>query len=191
MIRSKDVKRLDGQWVRIVDREGLGFEGRCEYEGTEYCLHEYGRGEDALNIDGWLFFLSDIQAAEAAEEKPVGLWMGRPLHRMRLDEEPFERIEAGEKTIELRLYDEKRRRIQAGDIIRFESTADDTDVLYARVAGLRFFASFDELYQALPLTKCGYTGSEAQSASPRDMDRYYSPEEQAKWGVVGIELKLL
>ena len=191
MMRSKDAKQLDGQWVRVVDRDGLVFEGRCEAEGAEYCLHEYGREEDALSIDGWLFFLGDIRTAEAAEERPVGVWMGRSLHRMRLDPEPFAMIETGEKTIELRLYDEKRRRVHAGDIIRFESTADDTDVLYAQVEGLRFFPTFDELYAALPLTACGYTAEETKTASPRDMDRYYDPEAQANWGVVGIELKLL
>lgn len=107
---------------------------------------------------------------------------------MKLNAEPFARIDAGEKTIELRLYDEKRRRIGAGDVIRFESTADETDVLYAQVEGLRFFASFDELYAALPLTQCGYTPEEAATASPRDMDSYYSPEAQKQWGVVGIEI---
>ena len=182
---------LDGQWVRLTHFDGLVFEGRCVLDDAEYCLHEYGRAEDALNIDNWLFYGSDIRKAEVIEPGDVGVWMGKPLHRMRLDPEPFAMIDAGEKTIELRLYDEKRRSIQAGDVIRFESTADDTDVLYALVEGLRFFASFDELYRALPLTACGYTEAEAGIASPRDMDRYYSPEAQQKWGVVGIELSLL
>ena len=190
-MKRRDLQNLDGQYVRLTHCDGLVFEGRCEVEGAEYCHYEYGREEDALNIDGWLFYGSDLQSGEVAEERPVGLWMGKPLHRMRLDAEPFARIDAGEKTIELRLWDEKRRRIRAGDVIRFESTDDDTDVLYARVEGLHLFPSFDELYQALPLTKCGYTRSEAKSASPRDMDRYYSPEAQATWGVVGIELAVL
>ena len=184
----RKLHELDGQWVRIIDGEGLAFEGRCELDDAEYCLHKYGRAEDALNIDNWLFYGSDIQKAEAVEPGDVGLWMGKPLHRMRLDAAPFARMDAGEKTIELRLYDEKRRRIQAGDVIRFESTTDDTDVLYALVEGLRFFASFDELYAALPLTACGYAPEELAAASPRDMDKYYAPEDQKKWGVVGIEL---
>ena len=185
------LRELDGQWVRLTHCDGLMFEGQCELDDADYCLHEYGRAEDALNIDNWLFYGSDIQKAKVIEPRDVGLWMSKPLHRMRLDPEPFARIDTGEKTIELRLYDEKRRRIVAGDIIRFESTADDTDVLYALVEGLRFFASFDELYQALPLSKCGYTEEEARTASPRDMDKYYSPEAQKQWGVVGIELSLL
>ena len=38
---------------------------------------------------------------------------------MKLDKEPFEKIKSGEKTIELSLYDEKRRKIREGDIIVF------------------------------------------------------------------------
>ena len=190
-MKKRDLKQLDGRWIRLTHFDGLLFEGLCRLDDEEYCLHEYGRAEDALNIDNWLFYFSDIQRAEAVEPGPVGLWMSRPLHRMRLDADAFAAMDAGRKTIELRLYDEKRRRVQAEDIIRFESTADETDVLYAQVEGMRFFASFDELYAALPLIACGYTAEEAKNASPRDMDRYYSPEEQQKWGVVGIELSLL
>ncbi len=190
-MKRRELQQLDGKWVRLTHSDGLVFEGRCEVEDAEYCLHEYGREDDALNIDNWLFYGSDVRRAEIVEPGLVGLWMGKPLHRMRLDPDAFSKIEDGEKTIELRLYDEKRRRIQAGDVIRFESTDDETDVLYAQVEGLRSFASFDELYAALPLTHCGYTAEEAKTASPRDMDRYYSPEEQQKWGVVGIELSLL
>ena len=187
-MNQRELRKLDGQWVRLTHCDGLIFEGRCQLDNADYCFHEYGRAEDALNIDNWLFYFSDIQSAEAVEPGPVGLWMSRPLHRMRLDADAFAAMDAGKKTIELRLYDEKRRRVRAGEMIRFESTADDTDVLYARVEGLRCFASFDELYAALPLENCGYTAEEAKAASPRDMDRYYSPEAQRKWGVVGIEL---
>ena len=37
------------------------------------------------------------------------------IHYMNLNPQPFEMIAAGRKTIELRLLDEKRKQIQAGD----------------------------------------------------------------------------
>lgn len=188
MIHSKDAQRLDGRFVRLTMTDGSVFEGVAMHDCADYCFHEFGRDEEAVEIDHWLFYLSDIQALEPSREGDDNLWMSRPLHRMHLDPEAFAAMEDGRKTVELRLYDEKRRRIQAGDVIRFESTDDDTDVLFAQVTGLRFFASFEELYRALPLTACGYTPEEAKTASPRDMDRYYPPEAQRQWGVVGIEL---
>ena len=189
---KEEIRRLNGyQWVRLTCIDGVIFEGEAAHDPADYCFHEFGRDEEGVEIDHWLFYLSDIRSVELSKEKDVNLWMSRPLHRMHLDPEAYAAVEDGKKTIELRLYDEKRRRIQAGDILRFESTADELDVLYAQVEGMRFFASFDELYAALPLTACGYTAEEAKTASPRDMDRYYSPEEQKRWGVVGIEISLL
>ena len=53
---------------------------------------------------------------------------------------------------------------------------------------LHRFDSFEELYGALPLLKCGYTPEDVGDAHPRDMEQYYSPKEQARYGVVGIEI---
>ena len=100
-------------------------------------------------------------------------------------------MERGEKTIELRLNDEKRRRIRVGDILRFENTADEEDVFYAAVKALYPFPSFDELYRTLPPEKCGYTAATLPGASPRDMDAYYTAEEQRANGVLGIEIEVL
>ena len=40
-------------------------------------------------------------------------------HKMNMNPSPFEKIRNGTKTIELRLYDEKRRKIEIGDTIIF------------------------------------------------------------------------
>lgn len=41
------------------------------------------------------------------------------IHHMKLDPAPYEMIKSGSKTTELRLFDEKRRRINPGDMIVF------------------------------------------------------------------------
>ena len=43
-------------------------------------------------------------------------------HNMNLSPVPFEMIKSGQKTIELRLNDEKRQRIKTGDTIIFSNT---------------------------------------------------------------------
>ncbi len=106
---------------------------------------------------------------------------------MKLNEVPFEKIKNGSKTIELRLYDEKRRKIKVGDNICFKSKKDK---LTATVKALHIFKDFEELYAALPLDKCGYTESELAAASPDDMLEYYSKEQIEKYGVVGIEIEI-
>ena len=113
----------------------------------------------------------------------------KTTHEMKLHPAPFEKIKRGEKTIELRLLDEKRRLIKEGDTITFTNTADG-EKLSATVRKLHCFDSFEELYKTLPLLQCGYTPEDVGNAHPSDMEQYYSAEEQKKYGVVGIELFL-
>ena len=106
---------------------------------------------------------------------------------MKLHASPFEMIKSGKKTIELRLYDEKRQRIKEGDVIAFTNTSNG-EKMRATVKALHRFDSFEELYKTLPLLQCGYTVDDVDTAHPSDMEQYYSVEEQKKYGVVGIEL---
>ena len=106
-------------------------------------------------------------------------------HEMSLRPGPFGKIADGSKRWELRLQDAKRRLIRVGDTITFACTTDERSVT-VRVTELRPFASFAELYAALPLTECGYTADSAAAADPRDMEKYYPPEKQAQYGVLAI-----
>jgi ASC-1-like (ASCH) protein len=94
-------------------------------------------------------------------------------------------IKDGQKTIELRLYDEKRQRVKVGDTIVFTNTATGK-TLSKTVVKLHKFDNFEELYRALPLLQCGYINENVDKAHPSDMEQYYSAEEQKKYGVVGI-----
>ena len=73
------------------------------------------------------------------------------IHRMHLHKEPFLQIAEGKKTIELRLNDEKRRKINVGDEIVFISDFDFA--LKAVVKKLHKFPDFKSLYESLPLNK--------------------------------------
>jgi len=138
--------------------------------------------------------LSKVQTADlfprcAHIESAALLTRQNAEHQMKLHTSPFEKIKSGEKTIELRLYDEKRQRIKEGDSITFTNTVTG-ETLTATVRKLHRFDSFEELYKALPLLQCGYTAEDIDTAHPADMEQYYSLEEQKKYGVVGIELSL-
>ncbi len=112
-------------------------------------------------------------------------------HTLNLNPQPFAMMADGRKTIELRLYDEKRRKIRVGDTLVFVHAEDATKTLTAKVTALHRFSDFAALYAALPLDKCGYLPEEIAAAAPADMNVYYSAERQAQYGVVGIEIVLL
>lgn len=108
-------------------------------------------------------------------------------HMMRLHKEPFELIKSGSKTIELRLNDEKRQLINVGDEITFENRSNG-EKIQTEVIELHKYLSFEELYKNFDKVSMGY--KEDEEADPKDMEQYYSSEEQSRYGVVGIELKL-
>lgn len=111
------------------------------------------------------------------------------LHCMKLNRDPFEKIKSGSKTIEMRLFDEKRQRISVGDFIEFSSADNLPKKIQTRVTALHRFSSFEELYSAFPKEKkLGY--SPADTADAHDMEEYYSLDKQKEYGVVGIELRM-
>lgn len=109
------------------------------------------------------------------------------MHHMKLHPSPFEMIRSGQKTIELRLFDEKRQQLRVGDTIVFTNNVSG-ETLTRTVLKLHRFESFAALYASLPLLRCGYTENDVQQAHYSDMEQYYSAEDQKRYGVVGIEL---
>lgn len=107
---------------------------------------------------------------------------------MNLQERYFDYIQTGTKRIELRLYDDKRRQIKLGDEIEFAKS--DTAKLKVQVIGLLLYNSFEELFEDLPIELLAdktMTKSELLGV----LGEFYTDEQQQKYGVVGIRLKIL
>ena len=109
-------------------------------------------------------------------------------HRMKLWHDSFVKIREGTKTVEMRLYDEKRSAINVDDAITFED-ADSGETLTCSVLALHRYPSFAELYANHDKISIGY--GEDETADPSDMLLYYSEEEIERYGAVGIELRVV
>ena len=107
---------------------------------------------------------------------------------MHLDKEVFKLIKNGKKTVEMRLNDEKRRGLKVGDRISFLERGSSKKIL-CEIVKLHPYNNFEELYADIPKEKLGYTRDDI--ASPADMNLYYTYEEVSKYGVLGIELKVI
>lgn len=110
------------------------------------------------------------------------------LYKMKLRDNPYNAINNGTKTIELRLYDEKRQMIKIDDIIEFTNISS-MESIKVRVMDLYRYDSFEELYKDFDKIELGY--KEDETADYRDMEEYYPKEEQEKYGVVGIRIEKL
>ncbi len=109
-------------------------------------------------------------------------------HKMKLNDGPFKRIKDGTKTIELRLNDEKRQLLSENDLIEFTNRTTLESII-VEIVGLYKYPSFDELYKHFDKISMGYDKNDI--ANPKDMEQYYSKEEQEKYGVIGIAIKVI
>lgn len=112
-------------------------------------------------------------------------------HEMSLLPEPFERIMSGKKVTEVRLYDEKRRKIKIGDKIIFHRLPDFQEKITVEVIGLSLFNNFKELYANFDKSKFGHPLNYTLENQIDDVRKIYSEKKEREWGVVGIHLKLL
>ena len=106
------------------------------------------------------------------------------IHKMKLNESPFERIKNGTKTIEFRLYDEKRQQIKVGDKIEFSKLPDLQEKLIVDVIDLYKEDTFENLFKNL------YTDKEEIARNTQNMYKIYSPEKEQQYGVLGIKIKI-
>ena len=109
------------------------------------------------------------------------------MHLMKVNEIYYNLLKSGNKTIELRLYDEKRKNIKTGDIIEFSNTSDVNDKFMAKVTNIYHADNFIELCKNIDCTKAGFsTDSELINV----LESFYSSGLQKVYGVVGIEIQI-
>jgi len=106
------------------------------------------------------------------------------LHKMKLNESPFEMIKNGTKTIEFRLYDEKRQSVKIGDKIEFSRLPDLQEKLLVDVLELYQEDTFEKLFRKLSFNE------EEVIRKTRAMHEIYSPEKEQQYGVLGIKIKI-
>lgn len=110
-------------------------------------------------------------------------------HEMKLTEAPFKRMQKGQKTLELRLYDEKRRQIKLGDEIVFKLVPDLKEEVTATVTGLLVYTKFSDMLDDLPPAILGFK-EEDRGYLRTSMYEIYTPQEEEEFGALGIRLKL-
>lgn len=97
----------------------------------------------------------------------------------------FDMIKSSKKTIELRLYDEKRRQIKVGDTIEFRCAEDVNERFLAEVVALHRAVDFASLCRVIDCCKAGFNTDEELI---KVLEEFYDMDRQKKFGVVGIEI---
>lgn len=109
---------------------------------------------------------------------------------MHLNHQPFVAIKNGTKTIEVRLNDEKRSKLQVGEEIRFTDLKTGETVV-TETFGLERFASFKELFRKYSGVIIGSPEEKSIAELDRENQEIYSRELEGKYGALAIKIKLI
>lgn len=107
---------------------------------------------------------------------------------MGLYDRPFELMASGEKTVEVRLFDKKRRQLAVGDLITFSKLTNRLEDMTVQVKNLTRFATFREMYETIPAGDMGASGSTLEDMLEQTA-LIYPPEKEEKWGMLAIEVE--
>lgn len=104
---------------------------------------------------------------------------------MNLQHQYYEMIKSGEKDIELRLYDEKRRKMRNGDMLLIYDAQNPSDYIRCIISRLHIAKSFADLSTKISMPRTGFPTLNALLGA---VSKFYSPDMETKHGIVGIEL---
>lgn len=98
----------------------------------------------------------------------------------------FELIKSGQKDIELRAYDEKRRKVKIGDKFLLFDAENSSEYIICEVLNMHVAPDFESLFKKLDIKRSGFKD---MTELLNTITRFISREELAREQVVGMEIK--
>jgi ASC-1-like (ASCH) protein len=106
---------------------------------------------------------------------------------MKLHDEYFELVRKKIKKYEIRLNDEKRRKIKKGDIIKFRNYSFPNQYISVVVKDMRCFNSFRDIFNQMSLYSIGFL-DETINSSLDKIYKIYNKEDEKLLGVILLEI---
>ncbi len=111
-------------------------------------------------------------------------------HEMKLQPKYYDYMLNGTKRIEIRLYDEKRKKIKIGDTIKFLKLPSLDESFEVEVTGLIRFNSFEDMVNYFDISILAVKSMTKEELTSV-LEEFYTKEEQKEYGILGIAIKLL
>ena len=105
--------------------------------------------------------------------------------KFHLHSDIFDIVKNGKKDIEVRINDEKRKKLSIGDTLIFLRRPYEDEEIRAKVVGLEYYDYFDELVNHYDMERI-YLDGYSKEEYLNEMKRFYTREEQDENGVVAI-----
>lgn len=102
--------------------------------------------------------------------------------------EYYHAIKEGKKTIEVRLNDEKRRKIKVGDSIEFVKVPQQDEILKVQVINLCSYDTFEDMYNDIPFKDFDCEGWTMKEMIDGTYE-IYTPAQEKEWGTLAITIE--
>ena len=107
---------------------------------------------------------------------------------MSLQHTYYDMIKSGDKDIELRLYDEKRRKMRNNDIVLLYDVQNPSDYMKCKIVRLHIAKSFADLATKISFPRTGFLSLDKLMSA---ISKFYDSDMESKYGIVGIELEII
>ena len=98
----------------------------------------------------------------------------------------FELIQSGQKDIELRAYDEKRKKMKAGDRFLLYDAENPAQSIICEILNMHVAPDFESLFKKIDIKRSGFKD---MTELMDTITKFVSREELQREQVVGIEIK--
>ena len=105
-----------------------------------------------------------------------------------LDEDIFSLVKDGIKDVEVRVNDEKRRKLSIGDNVVFLNRGNESETLSTTITSLDYYDNFESLVKNYSIERM-YKEGLSKEDFIKLLERFYTKEEQEEYGVVALVLK--
>lgn len=105
-----------------------------------------------------------------------------------LNEDIFKIVKNGTKHIEVRLNDDKRKKLKVGDDLIFINQNNDDKRINAIIKGLKYFSSFEDLVDYYRIDEI-YKEDSSKEEFLELINKFYTKDEIEKYGVVAIDFE--
>ncbi|MBP3321398.1 MAG: metallophosphoesterase [Clostridia bacterium] len=141
----------------------------------------FGKGLIAMDASTYTSGEMNVLVLEDEVKEPA-------LHEMTLDDEYFEAVKEGSKKVEMRLYDEKRKRIAPLDRILFKKKSDGQTV-EVLVTGKHRYPDFVTLVMDHSPIELGFPHLSRLEIAEK-MESIYSKEKISRYGALALSIAL-
>lgn len=105
--------------------------------------------------------------------------------KVHLDADIFQIVKDGVKDVEIRINDNKRRKLKVGDTLIFFKRPADDESITVMVLELNYYRSFRDVVDNYEMRRIYLDGCSKEDYL-RKMSKFYTEKEQDELGVVAI-----